>query len=173
VKRHADLVEAAAIVSGQFADLRVLIAGECFEPVYSDLRRRAARLGIADRVHLLGDRRDIPDLLQIMDVYVQSSGSEGMSNALLEAMAAGRPVVATAVGGTPEVVTDGETGLLVPAAEPARLADAIAALLADPARARRMGETARARVERDFSASRMLARHLEGCRALLQRRGRR
>lgn len=179
VKRHADLVEAAAIVSRQFADvrtdlrtgLRVLIAGECFEPVYSDLRRRAARLGMADRVHLLGERRDLPDLLQIMDVYVQSSASEGMSNALLEAMAAGRPVVATAVGGTPEVVTDGETGLLVPAAEPARLADAIAALLADPARARRVGEAARARVERDFSASRMLARHLDGCRALLQRRG--
>lgn len=169
VKRHADLLQAAALLSKQFPDLRVIIAGKRFEPTHSHLRAQVARLGIADRVHFLGDRRDIPDLLQIMDVFVQSSASEGMSNALLEAMAAGRPVVATRVGGTPEVVTDGETGSLVPAAQPLRLASAIASLLSEPERARRMSEAARKRVERDFSAAQMLARHLDVYRGLLPR----
>ena len=78
------------------------------------MRQLAESLGLADAVHFLGQRRDVPDLLNAMDVFVLPSYSEGVSLALLEAMAAGRPVIATAVGGLPEVVTDGDTGLLIP-----------------------------------------------------------
>ena len=96
------------------------------------MRQLAADLGLAGRVHFLGQRRDIPDLLAALDIFVLPSHSEGVSLALLEAMAAGLPVIATAVGGLPEVVTDGENGLLIPPKDPEALAAALARLLADP-----------------------------------------
>ena len=78
------------------------------------MRQLAASLDLADAVHFLGQRQDVPDLLNAMDIFVLPSYSEGVSLALLEAMAAGLPVIATAVGGLPEVVTDGDNGLLIP-----------------------------------------------------------
>jgi glycosyltransferase involved in cell wall biosynthesis len=93
----------------------------------------------------------VPDLLAGMDLFVLPSHWEGMPVAILEAMAAGLPVVATAVGGTPEVVEDETTGLLPPPRDPVALAEAISRLLRDPERARRMGEAGRKRVETEFS----------------------
>ena len=102
-----------------------------------------------------GQRRDIPDLLAALDILVLPSHSEGVSLALLEAMAAGLPVIATAVGGLPEVVTDGVNGLLIPPRDPEALARALDRLLADPDFARRLGEQARAEVEAHYSLERL------------------
>jgi glycosyltransferase involved in cell wall biosynthesis len=115
------------------------------------LRDEAERLGIADRVVFAGYRADVPAVLAGCEVFCLPSAAEGLPLVVLEAMAQGKPVVATDVGGTAEAVADGETGLLVPAGDAAALADALGQLLADPERARRMGEAGRARVERDFS----------------------
>jgi glycosyltransferase involved in cell wall biosynthesis len=105
-----------------------------------------------------------------MDVFVLPSHMEGMSNALLEAMAAGRPVVATDVGGNAEVVVDGVTGRLVPPREPGRLAAAMLELLNDPARASAMGAAGRARVEGHYSARLMVHRMEDLYRDLLARK---
>jgi len=118
----------------------------------------ADALGVAGRIHFVGYQADVPAWLAACDVFVLSSEREGMPNAVLEAMAAGRPVVATAVGGTPDVVLDGVTGLLVPPRDPAALARAIQSLLDDPARAREMGAAGRWRVEEHFSLEAVVAR---------------
>ena len=119
------------------------------------MRQLAASLGLAGVVHFLGPRPDVPDLLNAMDIFVLPSYSEGMSLALLEAMAAGLPVIATAVGGTPEVVTDGENGLLIPPRDAEALAGALERLLADPALAQHLGANARAHVREHFSLDRL------------------
>ena len=116
-----------------------------------ELRHEARRLGVADRVVFAGYRDDVPSLLAGCDVFCLPSHAEGMPLVVLEAMAQARPVVATAVGGTPELVVDGETGLLVPPEDAEALVDALGRVLGDPDRARRMGEAGRARVEREFS----------------------
>ncbi len=102
-----------------------------------------------------GFRLDVPELLSEVAVSVLPSLSEGLSNSVLESMAAGVPVVATRVGGTPEAIEDGVSGFLVPPRDPAALAEAIAALLERPELARRLGEAARSRVESNFSLARM------------------
>jgi glycosyltransferase involved in cell wall biosynthesis len=121
----------------------------------AEMQQLAESLGLADAVHFLGPRRDVPDLLNAMDVFVLPSYSEGVSLALLEAMAAGLPVIATAVGGLPEVVTDGDNGLLIPPRDPDALAGALERLLADPAWARQLGAKARAHVREHFSLDRL------------------
>jgi glycosyltransferase involved in cell wall biosynthesis len=108
------------------------------------LVRLAEELGIAPSVRFLGVRSDVPALLAAADVFVHPSLQEGFSNAVLEAMAAGKAIVATAVGGNPEAIADGETGLLVPPGDPDALARGIVRLLEDAEAARRMGERARA-----------------------------
>jgi glycosyltransferase involved in cell wall biosynthesis len=110
-------------------------------------------------VLLLGEVGDVAGLLARGRLFVLPSRSEGISLTLLEAMARGLPVVATRVGGTPEVVVDGETGLLVPPGDPAALADAILRLQRDPEAGRRMGEAGRPRVERIFDVCRMVAEY--------------
>lgn len=117
----------------------------------AELQADAQRHGVADRVLFAGYRSDVPALLAGCDVFCLPSRIEGLPLVVLEAMAQARPVVATAVGGTPEVVVDGETGLLVPPDDVGALADALARVLGDPERARRMGEAGRTRVEREFS----------------------
>ena len=117
--------------------------------------RLAVSLGLASKVHFLGSRRDVPDLLNAMDIFVLPSYSEGVSLALLEAMAAGLPVIATAVGGLPEVVEDGATGLLIPPRDAAALARALTRLLADPAWAKTLGDQARLHVREHFSLERL------------------
>ncbi len=123
------------------------------------LEALSASLGLAGRVHFLGERGDIERLLPLLDVFVLSSREEGIPNALLEAMACGRPSVATAVGGTPEVLTDGDTGWLVPAGDPRPLADAIQAALTDRSEAERRARRAREQAETRLSIAAMVSRH--------------
>ena len=129
-KDVANLVRATAIAVREGDDLRVEVAGggSCLE----DLKGLAAELGVAERVTFLGEVRDIPALLGRARMFVLPSLSEGIPLTVLEAMARGLPVVATRVGGLPEVVVDGETGLLVPAADPPALAEAVLSLCAIP-----------------------------------------
>jgi len=121
------------------------------------LAAQAAALSVADRVHFLGFRDDVPAVIGALDLFVLPSLNEGLGKVLVAAMALGVPIVATKVGGVPEVVEDGRQGLLVPPADPAALAKAAITLLEDRAAAAAMGAAGRARAER-FSADVMLAR---------------
>jgi glycosyltransferase involved in cell wall biosynthesis len=140
-KGHRYLVEAAARVLGARPEARFLIAGDgdLMEP----LRARAQALGITDKLVFAGHRRDVPDVLGALDVFAISSLYEGTPLALFEAMAAGKAIVSTAVDGCREVLEDGVTGLLVPAADAEGLAQAILRVLGDDAL--RAGLSARAR----------------------------
>ena len=131
----------------------VIAGGGDLEPY---LRELADDVGVAERVHVLGPRRDVPALMHALDAFAMPSIWEGFGIVLLEAMAAGKPVVASRVATIPEVVVDGETGLLVPAGEAAALAEALASLALDPDLARRMGEAGRARLQRHFSVEKMV-----------------
>jgi len=135
-------------------DVHIVIVGDGPERVR--LEAMSARLGLASHIHFVGQQDDVRTWLAAMDVFVLSSDWEGMSNAVLEAMAAELPVVATTVGGTPEVVVDGMTGLLVPPRDPQALAQAIHALLVDPERRNKMGQAGRDRVRHHFTVERMV-----------------
>jgi len=156
-KDYATLFDALALLRARGIDFRAAVVGD--GPERGALEARLATLGLGDRVRLLGERADVETLLPAMDLFVLSSREEGIPNALLEAMAAGRPAVATAVGGTPEVLTDGVTGWLVPASAPEALADALADALRRPDEAARRGRAARATAERDMSIDAMARRH--------------
>jgi glycosyltransferase involved in cell wall biosynthesis len=127
-------------------------------PLRGPLEARARALGIADRVVFLGERDDVPDLLAAADLFVLPSLWEGLPLSLLEAMAAEKPVIATAIGGTDEAVSDGRTGLLVPPSDPVALAEAIRRLLRDPDLARQLAHAGKARVQREFAEGPMVAR---------------
>jgi glycosyltransferase involved in cell wall biosynthesis len=144
-KGHADLLAAAAEVP----EATFVMAGD--GPLRAELEEMARRLGVADRCLFLGQRDDVPALLAVSDLFVLPSHFEGLPVSVLEAMMAGRPVVATAVGGTDEAVVDGETGLLVPPRDPAALATAVRRLREQPELAQRLAAGGRARVEREFS----------------------
>jgi glycosyltransferase involved in cell wall biosynthesis len=145
-------LEAAAVLAKRFEEVRFLIVGDSISQLYRDeLEALARSLGLADRVLFTGFRGDVPALLSEVSVSVLPSLSEGLSNVVLEAMAAGVPVVATSVGGTPEMVEDGVTGLLVPPRDARALAEAIGSLLADPLRGRSIGDAGRRRVAERFS----------------------
>ncbi len=152
VKGVAFLVQAFARVEG--AHLVVIGDG----PERATLASLAENLGITNRVHWAGHRRNAAHLLPAFDLFVQPSLYEGLPNTTLEAMAVGLPVVATAVGGTPEAVVNGETGLLVPPRDPSALAQAITRLLQAPDLRRKMGQAGRERVVQLFSVERMVAR---------------
>jgi glycosyltransferase involved in cell wall biosynthesis len=120
------------------------------------LRDLAVELDVAERVHVLGPRRDVPALMHALDAFAMPSIWEGFGLVLLEAMAAGRPIVASRVATIPEVVADLETGFLVPAGHEVALADALARLADEPDLARQMGEAGRARLRRQFSIEKMV-----------------
>jgi glycosyltransferase involved in cell wall biosynthesis len=125
------------------------------------LEEEIGRLAVAERVTLAGERRDVPELLAAADVFALASSSEGMPVSVLEAMAAGLPVVASRVGGVPEQVEDGETGVLVDPGEPEDLADALSRLLGDVELRRRLGAAGRARAEQAFDLEPFRRAHLE------------
>lgn len=154
-KGHDDLLAAAALVRRERA-ARFLLVGD--GPREAALQARARELGVADIVHFLGRRRDIPALLTRADLVCHPSRMEGLPNAVMEAMAAARPIVATAVGGTPELVRDGVHALLVAPEAPETLAHALLELLDAPARGRRLGRAARERVEHCFSLEALVER---------------
>jgi len=156
-KDYATLLDALALLSARGRRFHAALVGD--GPERGELEARAARLGLTERTTFLGERPDVERLLPGMDVFVLSSREEGIPNALLEAMAAGRPAVATAVGGTPEVLEDGVTGWLVPPADPAALADALEQTLAHPEEARRRGDAARRAAEERLSIDAMVRRH--------------
>jgi sugar transferase (PEP-CTERM/EpsH1 system associated) len=151
VKDFPTLIRSFARIHALRPETRLLLvgAGESTE-----LERLAESLGVREALLLTGPRGDVPALLGVCDVYVNSSSFEGMSNTILEAMAASRPVVATAVGGTPELVREGETGFLVPTGDDAVLARRILGLLEDDALRAGMGAAARQVVLRDHPISR-------------------
>jgi glycosyltransferase involved in cell wall biosynthesis len=143
------LIEAAKRLATQFPDLKILVVGH--GPVEDELQRLVAVAALEETVLFLGRRNDVPDVLAAIDVAVCCSDHEGSPLSVMEYMAAGKPVVATMVGGVPDLIKDGEHGLLVPPRRPAELADAIAALLSDRERAQMMGESARLRQQEEFT----------------------
>lgn len=160
VKGQRELIEAVASVP----EARLVLVGVDLErggAFQAELEREADRLGVRDRVLFAGRRDDAAELLGQLDVVALPSWTEGLPLVLLEAMVRRRAVVATPVGGTPEVVADGETGLLVPSRDPGALAEAIRRLLADPELRGRMGDAGHRRAAERFSADAMFRRVLE------------
>lgn len=150
-KGHADLFRALAMLGSVFAaNCAMLLVGRDAGEL-DFLQKQAAELGISGKVRFLGERRDVPDLLAASDIGVLASQEEGFSNAVLEGMAAGLSMVVTDVGGNAEAVIDGKNGFVVPAQEPALLAQAMSALIGDAGRRRAMGNAARVRVTESFS----------------------
>jgi glycosyltransferase involved in cell wall biosynthesis len=147
-KGQGYLLDAARIVVAARPDARFVLLGE--GPLRAELEAQAATLGLTEHVRFAGFRPDVPDILAASDLFVLSSLWEGMPIALLEALAAGCAAVVTAVGGVGQVVQDGTTGLLVPPADPAALAAAILACLADPARARTLAAAGQAWVRQEY-----------------------
>jgi len=156
-KDVANLVRATALAAKWVPELRVEVAGG--GPCLLDLQQLAADLGVGDRITFLGEVRDVRGLLARARMFVLPSRSEGIPLTALEAMACGLPVVATRVGGLPEVVNDGVTGLLVPPADPAALAGAMAEIWDDCDRRDRMGRAGRGRAEECFDVRRMVAQY--------------
>jgi len=170
-KGHRVLIDAVAERDdGSLDDLLVLVAGE--GPQDSFLRERVRRLGLEERIRFIGPVSDAWDLLRAADIVVLPSVShEDFPIVVLEAMCAGKPVVASVVAGTPEQVVDGVTGLLVPPGDPARLASALVALASDPARRRRMGDVAKERYDQRFTPDQAIARYWDLYRGLLGAEG--
>ncbi len=152
------LVRAAARLVAEVPDVRVLILGE--GPERGRLEGLIGKLGLGSTVTLLGawPSEEVADFVEALDVGVLSSHFEGMPLAVMELMAAGKPVVATAVGGVPDLVGDGVHGLLVPPGDPDALAGALGALLRDPPRRTALGEAGRERQRREFDFSAMVRR---------------
>lgn len=145
-------LEAASAVSRKIREAKFLIVGDGADR--APLEKRASELKLNDRVVFTGFRTDVPDLLSEASLSVLPSLSEGLSNSLLESMASGVPVVATSVGGNPEVVEDGVTGILVPPRDPEALAVAMTRILADQSLASRFGEAGKKRVATLYSIER-------------------
>jgi glycosyltransferase involved in cell wall biosynthesis len=154
VKGHRYLIDAIPSVIRACPAAKFLLVGRGDQEVA--LKDRIKKLGLERYVHFLGLRQDIGRLLSIMDIFVLPSLSEGLSMATLEAMASAKPVVATRVGGNPELVIEGETGLLVPSEDSGALAKGITTLLLDKHRARAFGQNGRRRVEQRFHINMMI-----------------
>ncbi len=152
IKRHALLIDAFAALAGDRPDLRLVLVGE--GDMRPDMERQIATLGLGDRVRLHGTELNVRPMYGAFDLVVQASMSEGLPNVLLEAAAAGRPIVATAAGGSAEVVVDGETGMLVPIEDLDALTGALRRAIEDPALRERMGTTARLHVDATFGMGR-------------------
>ncbi|MFO8079830.1 MAG: glycosyltransferase family 4 protein [Armatimonadota bacterium] len=157
-KGHRTLLRAWPMVLARIPEAHLLIVGEVafWEDDYADeLRSLAEELGIAGSVTWAGFRDDVPDLLRLVDLLVLASTDEPFGRVVIEGMAAGLPVVATASGGVPEIVVEGETGLLVPPEQSGPMSDAIAEVLANPATADAMGEAGRRRAVERFDVRRV------------------
>jgi glycosyltransferase involved in cell wall biosynthesis len=148
VKRHCDLIAGFAQLRAGQPNVHLLLAGS--GPLESELIAQVEALGIREAVTFAGNRGDVERLLHCADVFALCSDTEGLSNAIIEAQACGLPVVATRVGGNPDLVTDGENGFLVPARDPSSVATALMKAL-DPIWARHAAEVSRHRIENGYS----------------------
>jgi L-malate glycosyltransferase len=157
VKRQEDLIAALALARQHVPALRLFLVGD--GPRRPMLERLAAQQRVTDAVHFLGQRPDVPALYARAAVGVNCSSAEGLSNAVMEGMAASTPMVVTDVGGNPELVADGVRGRVVPPASPEALAAALVQLVRAPAAARAMGRAGRAHVEECLSLQRMVEAH--------------
>ena len=157
VKGHDVFVEAAALLSDRFPNCSFSIGGAILEKdYYATLQASVANLGLSDRFNFVGPVHSLPEHLAQADIFVMPSRSEGFSNAIIEAMAAALPVVATNVGGNAEAVVDQVTGVIVPPVDPPALAEALASLLCDPDRAAAMGEAGRSLAIEKFTTEAMM-----------------
>jgi glycosyltransferase involved in cell wall biosynthesis len=157
VKGHAYLFHALRTVLVHHPKTRLLVIGQ--GDLEQALKQEVLELGIERAVSFLGLRNDVPRILPLLDLFVLPSLSEGLSVALLEAMSAGVPVIASKVGGNPEIVVNGETGYLVPPQRPEELASRIIEFMSNQESSRLMGERGRERVAREFTTARMLERY--------------
>jgi glycosyltransferase involved in cell wall biosynthesis len=159
VKGHDLFIKAAAAIMPQFPKVSFSIAGDVLDPVYfAELQSLVRDLGLADCFRFDGGIVDLRPHLAVADIFVLPSRSEGFSNALVEAMAASLPVVATGVGGNAEAVQDGYTGFIVPPEDPAALTEAIVRLLSDPALAKAMGLAGKNLATERFTTETMMRR---------------
>lgn len=154
IKAHEDFFEAVRRVHAVIPGAQFLVIGDGERR--SELEALAGRLGVGSVTRFLGWRRDLREVYADLDVVVLSSHNEGSPVVLIEALAAARPVVSTAVGGVPEVVLDGQTGVTTPSRDPAALADGVLALLEDPERGRALGQAGRAHVYPRYSNRRLV-----------------
>ena len=157
VKGHTYLLQAIPAILKKHGNTIFFFAGR--GQLEGELKRQARDLGIEDHVRILGFRSDVANLLGIVDLFALPSLSEGLSVAILEAMVARKPVVASHVGGNPELVVDGETGYLVPPMDPPALSARIVELLGDQRLRARLGEAGRRRVMELFSLSAMVEQY--------------
>ena len=169
VKGYDRLIRVAAIVKKEAPQVCFLIAGE--GALRAELQRLIEDLDLHDTVRLVGFREDITDFLNSLDLCVMSSHHEGIPTVLLEGMYLRKPVVAMAVGGIPEVVEDGVSGMLIEAGNEAALADAILSLVRDRDLANRLGQAARSRVELEFSSRTLAQRILDLYQTVTGRQG--
>jgi L-malate glycosyltransferase len=167
VKRQEDFLAALAHVRRGVPEVQALLVGEGTRSGY--LEQLAKELGLAGAVHFLGSRKDVPALLARCTFGVLCSRQEGLSNAIMEGMAAGLPMVVTDAGGNAELVRDGQRGFVVPPERPEALAQAMLRILADPGRASRMGQAARRFVEDELGMERMIDEHDRLYRRLVRR----
>ena len=167
-KGHRYLIDAMASIVPRHLDLHVLFVGD--GDLREELQVQVKRLNLGDHIHFLGNRSDVPELLAASDFFVLPSLQEGLSMALLEAMATGLPIVASEVSGTVQVMIPNQTGILVPPGDTRRLAQAIERLLSDAVQAQAMGAAARRRVETNFSARKQAGEYLALYRRLLDKR---
>jgi glycosyltransferase involved in cell wall biosynthesis len=158
VKGHCYIIEAMSELAPRHPNAHLLIIGD--GELRGDLQAQVAERDLLDRIHFLGSRQDIPDLLAASDLFVLPSLWEGLSMALLEAMATGLPIVASSVSGTVQAIIPNETGLLVTPGNVAELAGAIDQLLSNPAQAQTLGAAAKQRAEAEFSAKKQANEHL-------------
>ena len=166
-KAYQYLIGAAPAILARHPQAQFFIVGD--GPLRAKLEADCAARGLREKVRFLGYRADVPDLLALMDFYVHSAVAEGLSNALLEAMAAGRTIVATAIPSNVEIMTDGEDALLVPAADPDALAQALLRVIEDRELARRLAMAARRRVETLYTVERMIEQYEALYARLLER----
>jgi glycosyltransferase involved in cell wall biosynthesis len=159
VKGHRFMIEAMSVLASRYPDLHLLLVGD--GELRDPLQAQVAEAALGARVHFLGSRGDVADLLAASDLFVLPSLWEGLSMALLEAMATGLPIVASQVSGTVQAIKPGEHGLLIPPGDTQAIVDGISQVLSDPNRARVMGAAAQERIAAEFSAQKQADDHLE------------
>lgn len=167
-KRHVDLLEAFAILAKKYPDIKLLIVGD--GPLRGKLEAMTRRLKIDNRVSFVGFQKDVHKYLGVMDIFVLPSRTEGVPIAIAEAMACGLPVIASRVGGIPEIVDDQVNGILFDSGNVGELSSALAQIIEDPEKRKSFGTNAREKVYRSFHPDKFIESHCQLYRALLDQK---